>query len=87
MFPDLSIDYCVFTATVVSDCWRSYTDVAEILIYHSQNVTDDANTPHVCWVADSFIVDHLRSYKLRSSKQNLQRARFLWKQKKINKKK
>ncbi len=67
-------------ATVVCDCWRSDTDVAEILIYHSQNVTDDANTPHVCWVADRFIVDHLRSYKLRSSKQNLQRARILWKQ-------
>lgn len=40
--------------------------------YYSQYVADDTDTPHVCSVADRFIVDHLGSDKLWSSKQYLQ---------------
>lgn len=44
----------------------------------SQDVADDSYTPHVSGVTDGFIVDHLWSHKLRSSKQNLQGSCIFW---------
>lgn len=38
---------------------------------HLQDVADDPDAPHICGEANLLVVDHLRSHKLRSSKQNL----------------
>lgn len=45
--------------------------------WDSQNIADDSDAPHVCGVADGFIVDHFRSHKLRGPKEDLQRPSVL----------
>lgn len=43
------------------------------LPWDSQDIADDPDAPHVCGVADGFIVDHFWSHKLWGAKEDLQR--------------